>query len=147
MDEDAPQGQERWDREFALKEREQRLREKQAGVWHNPVFLGLLAATVALSGNIYATWSQGKTAERQAHVKAQSDLIVEAIKTGDPKRAAKNLLFLVSLGLLDDPDGKMKAALSHPDDIPVLPAQARQGYGQQGYGVGGYGGEGDRPPH
>ncbi len=110
-------------------------------MWHNPVFLGLIAATLALSGNLYATWHQGEIAERQAHVKAQSDLVIEAIKTGDPQRAAKNLLFLVRLGLLDDPDGKIQSALSHPEDAPYLPSpQAHSGYGEGGYGAGPYGG-------
>jgi hypothetical protein len=49
---------------------------------------------------------------------------------------------LLNLGLLDDPDGKMRAALSHPDDVPYLPVP--RGYGEGGFGSGGYGG--DRPP-
>jgi hypothetical protein len=149
MGEDIPQSQERRDKEFALKERELKLREKQAGVWCNPVFLGLIAATLALSGNMYATWSQNKTAERQAHLKAQSDLIVEAIKTGDPKRAAKNLLFLIQLGLIDDSNGRMKTALSNPEEVPVLPAPRQSdngGYGKGGYGADPYGGKPSGPP-
>jgi hypothetical protein len=105
--------------------------------------MGLIAATLALGGNLYATWKQSKSAERRAHVKAQSDLVVEAIKTHDPKQSAKNLQFLIHVGLLDDPDGKMRAALSHPDDVPYSPAP--RGYGEGGFGVGGYGG-GDKPP-
>lgn len=117
----------RWEREFALKQADLHLRERQGGLWHSPVFLGLIAAALALFGNMYATWSQSKSAAQQAHVKAQSDLVLEAIKTSDPKLAAKNLLFLVHLGLLDDPDGKMQVVLSQPDNVPYLPAQGVNG--------------------
>jgi hypothetical protein len=156
MGEDAPQSDERWEREFALKEAEFRLRKKQAGFFHNyQLLIGLIAAALALCGNLIATSrqaqsaehqaaSQAQTAERQAHVKAQSDLVIEAIKTGDPKRAARNLQFLITLGLLDDPGGKMQAVLSqHPDQAPVLPAR---GYGDGGYGNRPYGDPSDRPP-
>jgi hypothetical protein len=109
---------------------------------------GLIVAILALAGNVYITRLQIGSAERQAHQKAQSDLVVEAIRTGDQKRAAKNLLFLVDLGLLDDPGGRMKAALSNPDAAPVLPVQGR-GFGQGGFGQGGFGGgtpdPGDHP--
>jgi hypothetical protein len=105
------------------------------------VFLALLAAMVAL----LTIYFQNSSAERQVHQRAQSDLVVEAIKTGDPKLAAKNLRFLLDLGLLDDPDGKLKAALSNPETAPYLPVP-RTGYGQGGYGEGGYGGKGDHSP-
>jgi hypothetical protein len=144
MSGDAPLSPDRWEREFALKQADLRLRERQASWLHNPVFVGLIAAALALAGNVFATWYQSASAERQAHVRAQSDLIVEAIRTGDPKRAAKNLSFLLNLRLLDDPDGKMRSALSHPEDVPYLPApQSRTGggFGEGGFGVGGYGGD------
>lgn len=155
MGEDAPQSQERWEREFALKEADLRLRERQTKFFRNPVSVGLLATALTLGGNLIATscqaWSaerqavrQAQTAERQAHVKAQSDLVIEAIKTGDPKRASRNLQFLITLGLLDDPGGKVQAVLSqHPDQVPVLPAR---GYGDGGYGDRPYGDARDRPP-
>jgi hypothetical protein len=94
MCETAPLSQDRWEREFALKEAELRLRQRELRLWRSPVFLGLLAGALALAGNIFATLYQSKSAERQAHEKAQSDLVVEAIRTDDPQRAAKNLLFL-----------------------------------------------------
>jgi hypothetical protein len=107
--------------------------------------LALAGSILALAGNVYITRLQIGSAERQAHQKAQSELVVEAIRTGDPKRAAKNLLFLVNLGLLDDPGGRMKTALSNPDNVPVLPVPQARGYGQGGFGQGGYGGTPDPP--
>jgi hypothetical protein len=86
-----------------------------------------MSSCLALFGNMNATWSQNKSAAQQAHVKAQSDLAIEAIKTSDPKLAARNLLFFVRLGLLDDPDGKMQVVLSQPDNVPYLPAQGVNG--------------------
>jgi hypothetical protein len=90
---------------------------------------------------VFATVYQSARAEQQAYVKAQSDLIIEAIKTGDQKRAAKNLSFLLNLSLLDDTDGKMRSALSHPEDGPYLPAPQSHtggGFGEGGFGVGGF---------
>ena len=142
-DSDEPLEQVRWEREFALKQADFRLREKQSSVWRNPVFLGLLVAALSLGGNVYATWRQSQSAERHEHAREQSSLVVEAIKSNDPKLAAKNLQFLINVGLLDDPEGKMRTILAHPDDVPYLPAR---GYGDGGYGTGGYGGNGDRPP-
>lgn len=159
MSEDVPPRPDQREREFALKERETivkeadvRLRGRQAAWYSNPIVVALIGATAVLCATILTTWKQGEiamqqaqrqgaSAMQQAHAKAQSDLVVEAIKTGDPQRAAKNLLFLVRLGLLDDPGGKMQAALSHPEDVPYLPSpQPRSGYGEGGYGVGPYGG-------
>jgi hypothetical protein len=102
MSGDDPLSSDRWEREFALKQADFRLRERQAGWWRSPIFVPLLVAALALCGSIYATWRQSQTAERQEHVKAQSNLVLEAIKTHDPKLAAKNLQFLIRVGLLDE---------------------------------------------
>jgi hypothetical protein len=53
----------------------------------------------------------------------------------------------LSLGLLDDLDGKMRAALSHPDEVPYLPTPQSHsgGFGAGGFGTGGFGGPPDKP--
>ena len=52
--------------------------------------------------------------------KERANLILEAVKTGDRKKALENLTFFIDAGFLDDPGGKIKALISH-DVIPVLP--------------------------
>jgi hypothetical protein len=47
------------------------------------------------------------------------DLVFDATKTSDPKEAAKKLSFLMRLGYLDDPDGKINFFLEHTEDIPI----------------------------
>jgi len=106
------------EREFALKEQELALKTRELKLkendqrysrWLNPIFLGLIAATVTLIGNIFVTRQQTKAALEQEHVKTQSGLILEAIKTGDIDRAATNLGFFIELGFIDDPQGKERS--------------------------------------
>src|ERR1035438_4693289 len=120
--------------ELAVKLRELRLKEEDQRYsrWLNPIFLGLIAATLTLTGNILVTREQTKASleqERtrnrnsleQARAKAQSDLILEAIKTGNPSKAATNLDFFVNLGFINDPEGRIKKYLVNTGDVPVLP--------------------------
>lgn len=53
--------------------------------------------------------------------KAQTELILSAIKTGDRDSAVANLLFLVDVGLLQDPSGKITELRRKPELAPVLP--------------------------
>jgi hypothetical protein len=47
--------------------------------------------------------------------------MLKAIETGKPEAAAKNLIFLVKIGLINDPSGRIAALESNPQDAPVLP--------------------------
>jgi len=76
--------------------------------------IGLIGAGVA---NVLQTRSN-QTLERQ---KFESSLMLKAIETGKPEAAAKNLLFLVKVGLIDDASGKIASLESKPEDAPVLP--------------------------
>jgi hypothetical protein len=82
-------------REIDLKDRELRLKEAElvSPNWRNPVFVGLMAAALGLLGNLVATSLQNWNTQRVERYKAQSNLILEAIKTGDQEKAAKNLAF------------------------------------------------------
>jgi hypothetical protein len=114
--------------ELQLRERELDLRTKQSGhVWFsNPISLGILAALIGFMGSVITTWVQGQSSLKLERTKSQSNLILEAIKTGDSKKAATNLAFFVQLGLIDDPDGKI-ARLAAKGETPVLPSPvARQ---------------------
>ena len=111
-------------RELDLKDRELMLREvdSTSPSWRNPVFVGLMAAALGLAGNLIATSLQNWNIQRVERYKAQSNLILEAIKTGDQGEAAKNLSFFLQLGFLDDDHGKIREFLKKSTDVPVLPA-------------------------
>src|SRR5882724_8770632 len=130
------------DREFALRERELYIQEQELALktreldlkakdqqyarWFNPVFLGLLAATVTLMGNFFIIKRQSAAALDQERVKAQSSLILEAIKTGDADRAVKNLEFFLQLGFIDDPNGRISSYLAQSQNVPVLPSMVER---------------------
>lgn len=52
--------------------------------------------------------------------KFKTNLILEAVKTGDRQKALENLTFFIDAGFLDDPDGKIKGLISR-NVLPVLP--------------------------
>lgn len=109
-------------RELDLKDRELTLKEKEQGRWlRNPVFVGLMAAALGLASNALVAWLQNRNSERLAREKFQYDVILDATKTSDSKDAAKKLSFLLRIGYLDDPDGKISYFVEHPDDIPLHP--------------------------
>jgi hypothetical protein len=119
------------DRELLLKEQELKLREREVAAkekeavtsqWLNPVVLGLFAAALGLAGNIIVTKSNNDNTEKIEHFRAQSTLILEAIKAADTKGVCKNLTFFVSLGLLDDANRTIGRTC--PEDtkgVPILP--------------------------
>jgi trypsin-like peptidase len=89
----------------------------------SPIIVGILAALIGFLGNVIATYFQGENALEIEHQKQQGSLITEAIKTGNPDSAAKNLIFLLEAGLIDDPTGKLRQRISRKEQVPVLPAR------------------------
>jgi hypothetical protein len=121
--------------ELDLKRSELKLKEKEQEVskWKNPLVVGVFVAALGLFGNIFVTWLQDssnrKMAEqksrndlRLAHERAQSDLIIEAIRTGDHEKASANLLFFINAHLIDDPRGDIAKAVNAGLG-PTLPAE------------------------
>src|SRR6202035_740516 len=101
--------------ELALKRRELDVRENESarGRWTNPLVLAVAGAALAAVGNIVATFYTGvqqralegikNTAEVQReHENAESQLILEVIKTANPDKAAENLQFLVDTSLISN---------------------------------------------
>lgn len=131
------------EKELALKNLEMAAKaaEQRASAW-SPLLVAVIAAALALFGNVLVTYLQGKANQRIAqdravadldlanqkatfdekleHDRAQSNLILEAIRTGDSIKASKNLLFFVELGLLDDPGSKILTWLRNHES-PSLP--------------------------
>lgn len=89
--------QRRQEEEHALK-----LREIRASSWKNPLVVAVLAAAVAGAGNAVVAVFNNNNVQNVEERKAQSGLILEAIKTGDPEKASVNLKFLLDAGLITD---------------------------------------------
>jgi len=78
----------------------------------------------AAAGFIVAQFTshwQNQSAMSLEREKLKSSLFLKAIETGKPEDAARNLVFLVKIGLIDDPSGKIAALEANPETSPVLP--------------------------
>jgi hypothetical protein len=104
-------------REVSMKETEQ-LRSR----WLNPTVIGLIAAASGLFGNLFVAYFSSVNSQRIERFKAQSNLIVQAVGTGDQKSACRNLISFIRLGLLEDPEGRLGKCESDLNAIPVLPS-------------------------
>ena len=62
--------------------------------------IGLAAATLGLFGNLLVAFFSSMNSQRIEQFKAQSNLIVQAVGTGDQKSACRNLISFIRLGLL-----------------------------------------------
>ena len=128
------------EREVDLKEREQRnrdaefelkRREQASSSWRNPLTVAVLAAAVAATGNAVIAVVNGNLQRDLERSKAESERILEMVKTGDREEAAENLDFLVKSGLLSDP--KLIARLNRflderaPGSGPSLPVVTVRG--------------------
>lgn len=124
------------ERELALHNRALELKEadQRESKWRNPLIVAVMAAAVAIAGNAIITYIQNRETDKLAQekigadfklaqAKAQSDLILEAIKTGDPEKARANLRFFIQAGLIEDPRGKIQQWISSKDlPSPSLPS-------------------------
>jgi hypothetical protein len=88
----------------------------------NPTVIGLVAATLGLFGNLIVALISNMNSQRIEKFKAQSNLIVQAVGTGDQKSACRNLISFIRLGLLDDPQGRLGRCETDLNTIPVLPS-------------------------
>jgi hypothetical protein len=75
--------------ELALKDRtESRLAaEAERSRWLNPLFIAIIAATIAAIGNLGVSWWNGRKSQQAEQLRAESARILEAIKTGDVEKA------------------------------------------------------------
>jgi hypothetical protein len=113
---------EKWQFERTLREREQANRDAEVALrreeqarsrWRSPLVVGIFAAAVAAAGNAVVAFVNGRLqrdledgkAGAQLVLeqsKAESDRILEMIKTDDPDKAAEILAFLLDTGLVND---------------------------------------------
>lgn len=90
----------------------------------SPILIPIWVAVVGLVGGVLLTAVQGCFNGQLEKDKAQSNLILKAIETGNVQDSATNLRFLIEAGLLEDPSGKIMALLNKPGDVPKLPASS-----------------------
>jgi hypothetical protein len=138
---EAPTEREKWvadqrskQDELTLKQRELVLRETEArrARWWNPLVLAVFTAGLAGAGNVVANFysnsqqriadaDKAKQTEKLESEKAEANLILELVKTGNPDRAAENLKFLV--------DTKLITSQTRRDDIEAYIKQRKEGQG------------------
>jgi TPR repeat protein len=113
--------------EIEIKRRELKLKEKErpGSTLKNPLVVGVFVAALGLFGNIVVTYLQNRAQQSLAQQKAQSDLILEAIKTGDVQKASSNLQFFIDAHLVNDEQGFITQAIKagHSPSLPASTAQ------------------------
>jgi hypothetical protein len=78
---------------------------------------------VGLIGSVVVARVNNQNSQQVERLRSQSNLILEAIKTGSPSAACTNLLFFVRMRLLADPDRAIQSeCASAPKGAPSLPA-------------------------
>ena len=90
----------------------------------SPLTLAVITGIIGLIGAGVANVLQTRSNLQLERQKFESSLMLKAIETGKPEIAAKNLLFLVKVGLINDASGKIASLESRPEDAPVLPVSA-----------------------
>lgn len=122
------------ERELALREDELALKRKElaAAGWRSPLIVAIMAATLAGLGNAGVTVVNGILQRQLEDQKSEQTRILEMIKTGDPDKAAGNLEFLLSAGLISDPEvtSRIRKFLTErePGSGPALPPQSASGF-------------------
>jgi hypothetical protein len=102
-------------KELSIKERELDLRYQEArqSRWSNPLVLAIVGATLAGLGNAAVSYfasksqreleeSRASNAQKLEQQTAESQRILEMIKTADPDKAAANLEFLAGTNLISN---------------------------------------------
>lgn len=111
-------------KEIAIRDRELSIKETEfrRSRWLNPTVIGLVAAATGLFGNLLVAFFANVNNQKIEKFKAQSNLIVQAVGTGDAKSACRNLISFIRLGLLEDPEGRLSKCETDLNTIPVLPS-------------------------
>jgi len=122
--------QKRWEQDYALRQTESnvKIEEFRRQKWTNPLFVTLIAATIAGGGNLVLAWYTHSEQLKLEGLRIQHNRILEVIKTGDVSKTANNLKFLLEVGLVSDPllEEKLKRSLklTPKESLPVLPVQS-----------------------
>jgi hypothetical protein len=105
-----------YEREVAAKEA-----ENKKSRW-SPTAITVLIAVLALVGNLIALVVNNWNLQKVERIRSQSNITLEAIRTGNPETACKNLLTFINLGLVDDAEGTIRHKCeTSPASGPSLP--------------------------
>lgn len=108
-----------YEREVAAKEA-----ENNKSRW-SPTAITVLIALLALVGNLIALAVNNWNLQKVERIRSQSNITLEAIRTGNPETACKNLLTFINLGLVDDGEGTIRHKCeTSPASGPSLPVNA-----------------------
>ena len=88
----------------------------------SPTVVTAITAVLGLFGAVLTNYFQQEANLKVEKQKNQAELITRSISTGDPESSAKNLIFLLDLGLIQDTQGKIEKLRTKPADAPTLPA-------------------------
>ncbi|MBA3912821.1 MAG: hypothetical protein H0X25_02945 [Acidobacteriales bacterium] len=109
--------------EIKLKQIETRAKERDiaSSTWRSPLVIGVLLAAVGLFGNLVVAAINNANTQRLERARAQSNLMIEAIRTnGDTNAACRNLVFFLSLGLIEDSNHTITGAC--PGNVQGAPS-------------------------
>jgi hypothetical protein len=112
---------------IAAREREVASKEKELerSRWLNPTVIGILVAGIGLISSLAVARLNNKATQDVERMRAQSTIILEAIRTGtgNTEASCTNLLFFADLELIDDPKQTIrKKCASVPAGAPSLPS-------------------------
>lgn len=115
------------EREVTSKEREVASKEKELerSRWLNPTVIGIFVAAIGLISSVVVARLNNNATQDLERQRAQSTIILEAIRTGtgNTDASCRNLLFLANLRLLDDPRQTIsKQCSSVSPGLPSLPS-------------------------
>jgi hypothetical protein len=123
-----------YEREVAAREREVTAKEAETkkSRWSSPLVIALLAGAIGLIGNLIVTLFNNRNTQQVnqnmqqvERIRSQSNLILEAIRTGSPEKACTNLLFFIDLGLVNDSGQTIRhTCQTSPSTAPYLPISA-----------------------
>ena len=113
----------------------EQIRRKRESTWTSPLVITLVTGVIGLFAAGIANYVQGietlaankQKSEADAELERQKNegsLILKAIDTQDPTKAATLLVFLAKNGIIRDPNGKIAALEQNPEDAPTLPTTA-----------------------
>ena len=113
------------DKELKLKELELQKNQSLKPQWATPVFVALLGGGIGLLGNFH----NNRQALQVEQEKQKGTIVIEAIKTGDPTAAAKNLVFLsnAELIMLSKEQKTKLEEIAGKNPIPALPQAGTTG--------------------
>lgn len=134
---------EKWRGELDLRTRELLVKEREIdrSRWANPLVIAVFAAAIAATGNAGVAWltsveqhrlesERAESAQQLEEGRSEAARILEAIKTNDPDKAAKNLKFLVGAGLISSPKIKQELneflARTKPEEFPNFSSDPRR---------------------